>query len=169
MLYIDEVKPDRIISLWNRSIGERFPMTNELWKQNTIDDKSIMREASLAIVDGANLLGFIVAKRPEGHNEMATQKMGWIQCLLVNENARNRGIGKQLLECAEEEFRKQGITDIRLGRDMRHYFPGVPAEDTGSIAWFTKRGYMCETVETDLIANVKDWKPYELENGLQHF
>ncbi|MCG3088113.1 GNAT family N-acetyltransferase [Sporosarcina cyprini] len=169
MLYIDEVKPERIISLWNRSIGGRFPMTNELWQQNTVDDRSVMREASLAVVEGQELLGIIVAKRPEEHNEMAMQKMGWIQCLLVDENARNKGIGNRLLECAEEAFRKQGITDIRLGRDMRHYFPGVPAEDTSAIDWFTKRGYVCETVETDLIAHVKGWEPYELENGLQHF
>ncbi|MBB4823474.1 ribosomal protein S18 acetylase RimI-like enzyme [Sporosarcina luteola] len=170
LLPLKEIGTEHVISLWNRSIGERFPMNRDLWKQNTIDDGTVMWDASLAYLDRQELAGFIVSKRlMEQPDETKPGRTGWIQCLLVSETARNRGVGSKLLQCAEEAFHKEGLEDIRLGRDMRHYFPGLPLEDTATIDWFLRKGYIRETVETDLIAHVTGWLPYELENEQHYF
>jgi len=95
--------------------------------------------------------------------------IGWIQCLVVKESARNRGIGTHLLRHVEEAFNKLKLSEVRLGRDPWHYFPGIPLEDKQTIKWFEKQGYSKDTIETDLTKVVKEQPLYTLTNSPEHF
>lgn len=165
-----ELKPSVIVQLWNENLGNKFPMSEALWIQNTVNEPNVLNEASIAYVEGNELLGFVVAKQYQEHNEATMgSHIGWIQCLLVKESARNQGIGTHLLRHIEEAFNRLKVSEIRLGRDPWHYFPGIPLEDTQTIEWFEKRGYGKETIETDLTRVVKDQPLYTLTNSSEHF
>jgi GNAT superfamily N-acetyltransferase len=171
LLYVLDIEPEMIVELWNETLAKRFPMTTTLWMQNTINDVNVMNEASIAFMENGELIGFVVAKRYQEHLQASmASHIGWIQCLLVKETARNRGIGTRMIQHVEKEFAQVGITEIRIGRDPWHYFPGVPKEDTHIIEWFEKNGYVSETVETDLMKSFqKSTPPYELTNSDEHY
>ena len=66
-----------------------------------------------------------------------SRPIGWILALCVASDQRGNGVGKALMTAAEEHYRNQGVTDIRLHsglqRDDAHGF----YEATG----FEKSGY----------------------------
>jgi len=170
ILPILDIEPAKIVKLWNESIGETFPMTEKLWIQNSINEPNILKTASIAILEGNELLGFIVAKRYQENLQAAMPShIGWIQCMLVKESARNHGIGSRMIKHTEQIFQEAQLTEFRLGRDPWHYFPGVPVEDQHAIEWFEKRGYVKESIETDLTRVVESTTPYTLENSENHF
>jgi len=165
-----ELKPSAIVQLWNENLGNKFPMSEALWIQNTVNEPNVLNDASIAYVVGNELLAFVVAKQYQEHNEAVMgSNIGWIQCLLVKESARNQGIGTHLLQHVQEVFNKLKLSEVRLGRDPWHYFPGIPIEDKPTIEWFEKRGYGKETIETDLTRVVKDQPLYTLTNSSEHF
>ena len=171
LLYVLDIEAEIIVELWNETLAKRFPMTTTLWMQNTINDVNVINKASIAFMEKGELIGFVVAKRYQEHLQasMATH-IGWIQCLFVKESARNRGLGTRMIQHVEKEFAKVGITEIRIGRDPWHYFPGVPKEDKHIIEWFEKNGYISETVETDLMKSFQEsTPPYELANSDEHY
>lgn len=165
-----DIETRDIVNLWNEELGNTFPLTEALWKQNTVNEMNVLKEASIAIWNQGELLGFIVAKQyQENVQAKMSRQVGWIQCLLVKQSARNRGIGVTLMVHAEKVLKKNGITEIRIGRDPWHYFPGVPKEDVQTIEWFEKRGYVCESIETDLVKDVYSSVPYTLTNSDEHY
>ncbi len=154
---IKQIDVREIVGLWNESLGNDFPMTEELWLQNTINDRNVLDDGSIGIYQGAELTGFVVAKLYQEDLSASMQRdMGWIQCLFVKAKYRNGGIGKQLLNHAEKVLLARGVREIRLGRDPWHYFPGVPKENEATIQWFEKNGYQIDSVEVDLLKEVKE-------------
>ncbi|WP_042459414.1 GNAT family N-acetyltransferase [Neobacillus dielmonensis] len=143
----------QLVSLWNSEIGSQFPMTGELFKQNSFEDENILPEGSLiAINDEDQVAGFIVSKCwREKINISIDQETGWIQVLLVRSSFRRRGIGSALLREAESALREHNCKRVLLGRDPYHYFPGVPIEYERTRSWFEHKGYHSGEKESDLI------------------
>ncbi|WP_462410674.1 GNAT family N-acetyltransferase [Neobacillus sp. Marseille-QA0830] len=142
-----------LVNLWNSSIGDQFPMTGELFKQNSFDDVNILPQGSLiAIDDHEQVAGFIVSKRfKERIPIQLNEETGWIQAIMVRSNSRGKGIGSALLREAESAFRESNCKKVFLGRDPYHYFPGVPLEYKETKKWFERRGYLAAGIESDLI------------------
>lgn len=165
-----EIPVSDIVELWNKEIGEQFPIEVPLWNQNTTNEPNVMKEGSFAVIEDGKLHGFIVAKRyMEELNTQMPTNIGWIQCMLVGKSSRNRGFGAELLKRTEQAFLGAGIDEIRLGRDPWHYFPGIPLADEMTITWFEKRGYAKGGVETDLIKDVRSGEFYKLTNSSEHY
>ncbi|SOC37092.1 GNAT family N-acetyltransferase [Ureibacillus acetophenoni] len=168
LVKVDEIKVNQIVELWNQCLGNTFPMTEELWIQNTLHDLNLQSTGSVAVLEEEKLVGFVVAKQfIEKTPTSMSQEIGWIQCLLVKPESRGKGIGKMLLQHAESSF--QDVKEIRLGRDPWHYFPGVPLEQTDTIKWFERKGYVKESIEIDLVKKVVDEEPFTLSNSNNHF
>ncbi|THE13787.1 GNAT family N-acetyltransferase [Bacillus timonensis] len=143
---------EELLGLWNQEIGHDFPMSAELFKQNSFDDCNVFTEGShIAINQENQVVGFVVAKRWQDEIDVGISKeMGWIQVLLVDRHYRNQGIGKKLLQHAESSLKESGVNHIWLGKDTWHYFPGVPFQYEDVANWFEKRGYEKGTQEYDL-------------------
>lgn len=167
---LSEIPVTDIVELWNKEIGDRFPMSVALWNQNTKTEPNVMNEGSLAVVEEGRLRGFIVVKRyREKLDAQMPTTVGWIQCMLVEVSSRNEGIGSKLLRLAEQALFDAGVEETRLGRDPWHYFPGIPLEDEATISWFEKHGYVKGGVETDLIRDVEGGEFYKLTNPSGHY
>ena len=91
LFYVHDIEEEMIVELWNETLAKRFPMTTTLWMQNTINDVNVINEASIAFMENGELIGFVVAKRYQEHLQASmASHIGWIQCFLVKETARNR-------------------------------------------------------------------------------
>ncbi|KIL49540.1 GNAT family N-acetyltransferase [Jeotgalibacillus soli] len=154
-----------VVSLWNSNLGESFPMREALWEQNTSHEINLLQDASLGAFQKDELVGFVAAKLlKDPLSAEMNSTIAWIQALLVDKHHRNEMIGSELLLYAEAELKKKDINEIQLGRDVYHYFPGVPANDKNTISWFEHKGYQQETIVTDLTKNVFNQSLYKLHN-----
>lgn len=146
-----------LVALWNRELGEEFPMREDLFEQNSFQDVNVFKEGSQIVIDDKDkVVGFIVAKKWNDSVEVGIDPLtGWIQVLLVDSAYRNRGIGTKLLSLAESKLIESGVNRIRLGKDTWHYFPGIPTPYKGTAAWFEKRGYIRVGEEFDLERHYK--------------
>lgn len=144
-----------LTALWNKHLGHTFPMRDELFEQNSFQDKNVCYKSSqMAVNEHDQLIGFIIAKKwQEDINVAMSETTGWIQVLLVDQEARGQGIGSKLLTHAESKLIESGAKQILLGRDPYHYFPGIPSDDEDTAEWFEAKGYVNQGTEYDLIRN----------------
>ncbi|WP_257351043.1 GNAT family N-acetyltransferase [Pseudalkalibacillus decolorationis] len=150
-----EDKLQDVLCLWNKEIGDQFPMREELLKLNCFEDENVLLQGSFLAVDSDDkLIGFVVSKRwQENLNLHMGKSIGWIQVLLVDSDYRNLGLGSRLLEKAETALIESGATKVSLGRDPWYYFPGVPGDFHETRKWFENRGYTSSGQDFDLICH----------------
>ncbi|NOU88490.1 GNAT family N-acetyltransferase [Paenibacillus sp. LMG 31460] len=153
---MNEVHLGEISTLWNRELGEAFPMRLRLLRQNIAQDRNWLREGSwVALEPGTNrVIGFVIAKiaRADAVRAGIPQGLGWLQALLVDSAHRGRGVGRALLLRAEAALREVGATRIQLGNDLHsRIFPGVPEELGEARAWFERQGYAYQDTVHDLL------------------
>lgn len=151
-------KIDGMVTLWNKEIGNDFPMRKELLEQNSLNDENVLQKGSaLALDEKGNVVGFVIAKAwQEKINVNRSRNTGWIQALLVDSNFRNQGIGTLLLAKAEQAFNEQNLSSIKIGSDPWHYFPGIPDSYEAVKSWFEKHDYHFDGNEYDLICHYYD-------------
>lgn len=138
----DASRLEEMVELWNKELGEEYPMRQKLFNQNSLVDKNILEDGcAMAVDDQNNIIGFIIAKKwQEKVDIKMDSKRGWVQVLLVDKNYRNKGVGSTLLDQAEETLKDHGIEEIQLGGDPFHYFSGVPLQYVETQQWVEKRG-----------------------------
>lgn len=151
----DVERLEDLVNLWNQELNTSFPMRKELFEQNSFKDENILYEGSLIAVDSDDcVIGFIVAKKWQEQLDVnMSAETGWIQVILVDHEHRNQGIGSKLLTYAEAALKKSGVSQILLGRDPWHYFPGIPNKSKDVARWFEVRGYESYGNEHDLFAS----------------
>ncbi|WP_050613823.1 GNAT family N-acetyltransferase [Bacillus testis] len=152
-----EDRLDEITSLWNKEIGNDFPIHQTLLRQNSMLDKNIVREGTLLAINQANeVIGFIVSKIwKEELMAQSEKEHGYIQVLLVHSNYRRKEIGSMLLDRAEAALDRLHIKTIYLGSDPFHYFPGIPTQYSVAQKWFAAKGYTKTEQVADLICSYK--------------
>lgn len=157
-LAINEINPEDIVNFWNRNIGKDFPMTIELFQQNTLESELLCRKSTRIVMNRFDeIIALIVAKKNKEINSSdLPTNTGWIQVLIVDKEFRKQGIGSHLLSLVEDKFKEDGIEKLFIGKDPYHYFPGVPSQYKQTVRWFEKRGYQRGRVEYDLINKYSD-------------
>ena len=150
---------ESIISLWNDCLGDSFPLDDRLFLQLALtgekDEKALFlsRREEGEIVSGA-----VLAKMAKKGDPSSARLVGYLSFLLVAPHEQGKGLGGRLLGEAERWCREKGAVAIHLGSDYGHFFPGVPLYDSpaseSALAFFSKRKYVSETVEMDLISDL---------------
>jgi len=155
---LTEGKAEEIFFLWNKEIGDNFPMRKELLRQNTFEDVNVLLEGSWIAIDTKNdrTVGFIVSKIWKEDMECLKIKkgVGHIQVILVDHDYRNKGIGSELLKRAEKALNEAAVKTVLLGQDPWHYFPGIPSEFEKTREWFERRGYVNYGEEYDMYCDL---------------
>ena len=138
-------KLQQVLAIWNAALGERFPLSPELFLQNGVCDPHVRPEGCwLATLprypDGVGFCLAKVVREPLGADGWLPQR-GWVSLLAVHPAYQRRGIGTALLARAEQYLRAQQRTVITLGGDPNHFLPGVPAGG-GTLEFFRRAGYV---------------------------
>ncbi|MCO7128051.1 GNAT family N-acetyltransferase [Sporolactobacillus shoreicorticis] len=151
---------DDMVKLWNQEIGTDFPMRKKLLIQNSFKDCNVLMEGSFQVInENGELVGLVISKKYAELNEVElNHSLGWIQVLLVKKSNRNKGIGTELLKRAETALSAKDAKKILLGKDVWHYFPGIPDQYGYVKSWFESRGYHFDGIEYDLLTEEKSNK-----------
>lgn len=152
--YEPAVIPD-LIQLWNECLGQSFPMTERLMRQNLDGDPTFRHEGSWLARDGERVVGWVLAKALTDPPSMLAKYrgMGGIGALCVHPDYRRRGAGSELLRRAEAYLSEQGLAKSALYYP-HHFLPGIPAQCDDAIAFFKRHGYtgfhQCVDLERDI-------------------
>ena len=92
-----------------------------------------------AIMNGERV-GFVLASVLRNHADVAPSELGWLDRAVVVPEYQKRGVGRGLLDWAEEWLTSEGKTRIRLGGGLRPFAPGVAAE--WNTAFFRSHGFV---------------------------
>lgn len=168
-----------LISLWNRTLGAEFPMTERLWRQNVDTDSNYAPRDLLVARDRAGAVTGMALTRtlrwrdgPDAslanrEDMAALRDLGWILALIVATEAQGRGLGSQLLALAEQCLRARGATRCELGGGLGHFLPGPPEGDTRSLAFWERHGYARGDTVHDLRRDLRGYSPPPLPDALR--
>lgn len=158
-----------IVGLWNAAIGEAFPLDIRLYRQQIVPQTDAAALFVARYRDSAQRcsapVGAALAKISPmgtggGGKAAAGSRTGFLSFIAIPRDRRREGIGGALLARAEAWCRDHGAASIRLGSDYRHFFPGLPIDDSpeskATRAFFERRGYASGNVEYDLVADLRD-------------
>lgn len=156
--------------LWNEEVGFIYPITELLFKHNIVNCLYFSQTTSFVAVEDDKVVGFILCKTWDGNQEIPSYvNTGWISLFYVARKYRHQGVGTLLLAKAEEEFSKQGIKTIHIGRDVNNFFPGIPTDFAALTPIFLeKRGYIVGKNTHDLIRyDLSNVPEYTCENDIR--
>lgn len=147
VITLKEIHVKDLVAFWNHNLGDNFPMSVELFQQNTLQDMRLDDDGSFVVTNDDNAIMAAVATKTNAKQP----DTAWIQFLLVGKEYRSQGLGTNILATIEKMLMKKGVRQVFLGRDMNHYFPGIPADDLDSISWFEAKGFEGHDKEYDMV------------------
>jgi predicted N-acetyltransferase YhbS len=151
-----------LIAIWNRGLGERFPLTARLWRQNIDGDPNYAPGDGLVArrADGT-IVGFVITRvfrqLADNPDLAAYRTLGWPVALAVAPDEAGRGVGSQLLAEAEARLRQEGATACDVGGSVGHLLPGPPLANLRALHFWEQHGYQQERPVYDLQRNLRDW------------
>lgn len=160
-----------VLALWNRCMGEQFPLDAPLFEQNVLKDAHFDPEAVWVAEDErGNLLAYAhakVCKEPLGSAGMLPEQ-GWVGALAFEPGDAGLEAGRAVLQTALDWLKAQGRKRVIYGSDPAHLFPGVPAEQTLHQQILQEAGFtISEHVAVDLVRDLADYRvPDEVEANL---
>lgn len=161
--YTPDLAPD-LIAVWNRALGERFPLIDRLWRQNVDDDPNYRPGDGLVLrADDGTPRGFALTRLYRQHDRnpdmAALRGVGWLMALVVDPDWTGRSHGTALLRAAEARLRAEGATRCDLGASPGHLIPGPPGDDPRALAFWSRHGYPPVREVRDLGRSLADWSP----------
>ena len=152
--FIDINDKNEIFKIWNKELGNIYPISEELFKRNS---SNLSNDLSyVAIDENKQIVGFILSKIwNDEFKILSYDESCWINLIYVVPKSRRLGIGSKLLELVEKEAKKIGKKNLFLGKDYNNYFPGLPVDLKNSLPWFEKRGFVRPYDTYDLIKKIK--------------
>lgn len=115
-----------------------YPFPDFLFREKLTGDPEFDPNLIYTAFDGGTLTGFImgvIRKRESGPS-------GYIKLIGVRPGLERRGIGTTLITVLETEFRKKGLSSVRVFESYPNYFmPGVDTNFPGAISFFEAHGY----------------------------
>jgi GNAT superfamily N-acetyltransferase len=160
----DSADAPALIALWNRALGNRFPLSARLWQQSVEGDPNWRPGDGLVLrLPDGTIAGFALTRRFHQLGQYpamaAVRYLGWIMALVIAPEHAGRGYGSQLLSAAEENLRQRGATHCDLGGSLGHFLPGPPADDERALAFWQRHGYQHARLVHDLHRSLADWQP----------
>jgi GNAT superfamily N-acetyltransferase len=126
----DSSRAPDVVNLWNRTIGEAFPFSEELLRQVTEQNPSFRPADAVTVWDGGELIGFGLMHRYRGTDE-AYQTLAdhaHITAIIVAPERQRQGIGTEIYLRLRSRIIDLPQERIRIGAGVSHLFPGPPEE-----------------------------------------
>lgn len=135
-----------LFSLWQRTIGQEWPLTGNRFEQILLGTNSQLFVAR----KDEHIVGFVVTRKDEASN-------GYISALLVALEWQRQGIGTLLHQAALQYLREQGVKRVQLGGGSPRFFPGVPENLPSGLAFFQSQGWSIDHITYDLVQDLRTY------------
>jgi predicted N-acetyltransferase YhbS len=138
--------------LWNKEMGDIYPISEDIFSQNILQSQDIVKSASGFAFDDFGLIGFLFAKEFTHPSIPKYHHMGFISLFYVAKKHRKQGVASKLLDMSEQILANKNKTEIAIGRDYHNFFPGVPCDYNNLTGpWLERRNYVRARTTHDLI------------------
>lgn len=108
-------------AIWNAACGSDYVITPRFVEYNTRPSTGSERAGMLAMQAGQPV-GFVIASA-----EFRTpEHEGWVDAVAVNPSHQRLGIGRALLNWADNWLLERGCPSVNLGSSLRPFAPGLP-------------------------------------------
>lgn len=127
-----------VVDLWNKTLTAD-PVTVFKFRKQALFDDNFDRELCYAAVENDQVVGFLLAtKRKFPYLERGLEPTrGWINVMFTDEAHRRSGIGKALVEKAEDKLKSMGAETVTLGAySPNYFFPGIDVNNYKAAAAF---------------------------------
>ncbi|MCR2821725.1 GNAT family N-acetyltransferase [Lederbergia panacisoli] len=143
-----------LVIVWNQNLADSFPISESLFERGLIKNPWIDRQNSYIALEDDQLIGFLISKKDRELEHWKGQV--WLSAFLVDKHYRQNGIGNRLFKLFEDQIPIG--TDIMVGSDPYHLFPGIPSEQGEVLAFLEKRGFQVTDKTYDLRADISEHK-----------
>ncbi|MEZ4656757.1 MAG: GNAT family N-acetyltransferase [Caldilineaceae bacterium] len=152
---VDQSNPQHIeavAGLWTTACGPALAISPRmvLYNGRPMPD---LAQAGVLAWQADEPIGFVLASALKNQPAAAAPEQGWIDAIAVLPDEQKRGVGKKLLNWAEEWLRGQGCTEAALGGSLRPFAPGLPVE-LEQHACFEHLGFVPRERVWDVAANL---------------
>jgi beta-N-acetylhexosaminidase len=142
-----EIEVVSIYSLWQKAIGNIWPITLQKFQEILLHQDSFDHSIFYVAFDSDTLVGFISAKWK--------QQQGQIQLVLVDPDFQRHGIGTSLLQKTYKSLTDSKIKKIQVGAGAYSYFwPGIPQNLESGVAFFKKQRAKFYEEMVDMVADL---------------
>ena len=146
-----------IVRLWNRALGEQFPLSIRLFRQNVEEGPSYDPEDGAVVMNGDEVVGYALTERFRAKDPLQEtyKTTGWLEAVVVDPAYQRQGVGCSLLDWATARLHSQGAAKILVGGGRHRFFPGVPAELPGVQDYFSRAGFRVSQTVYDVRGNLR--------------
>ncbi|MEJ5246220.1 MAG: GNAT family N-acetyltransferase [Caldilinea sp.] len=144
-----------IVDLWNEALAPDMAISNAFVRYNLRPSAGVRRRIFLACVDDA-IIGVVLASALHGEPAVNPHGEGWIELLAVASAFQRKGVGRRLLNLAEQWLLAAGCRAAQIGGGLRPFAPGAP--DTGVASFFQRHGYAVIDAVWDMAANLATYR-----------
>ncbi|MBX3120330.1 MAG: GNAT family N-acetyltransferase [Fimbriimonadaceae bacterium] len=151
------VYPTAAAELWNRNHPAKYAICPELIRLNTVDSGLYDPGASVAeLDDDGRLIGYIVVKRSASCLYKGPDPdVAHLSAAVFDDPT----VGIDLFAHAKKMLLNRGLYQVSFGQDVRHFWPGCPADCAALNSFLTVSGFQAESEAVDLERDLSDYSP----------
>jgi ribosomal protein S18 acetylase RimI-like enzyme len=145
--YNQKLHKKDIFLLWENTLSSIWPLDKQTFEKVLFRSKNTKDNCKFIATVDNKIIGFVATQ--------IKNKEGSIQLILVNKAHQRQGIGKKLLETAEQYLKNKKVRQIQLGAGGSSYFwPGVPKNLPHATSFFKSNGWNFTESSFDLVQDL---------------
>lgn len=155
MSYRPDVHSAGAFSLWERTLGDRWPISPKVFREITEAVFSRVQTYNVVATDTAgSVLGYLASQvRPRKDTEAS------VILLTVDPSFQRQGIGTKLLNTTLETFKADKIVTVHAGANAElPFWQGIPACLPYAKHFFEKHGWEIYEKSYDLVMDLSGFK-----------
>jgi predicted N-acetyltransferase YhbS len=148
-----------VVSLWNESIGERYPLRPDVLRALLGDDPSHQPDDALVAADERSeaIVGFgylTVTRLPDSELDPFRSR-AHLQALVVHPSWRRSGIGRRLAAALVDVDVAAGQSTVEAGGGFFYLWPAIPADLPDAVPFAQALGLTPAGTTFDLLGDVR--------------
>jgi GNAT superfamily N-acetyltransferase len=149
-----------VVALWRRTIGEAFPLSEELLRQVAELNPSFRPADAVTVWDGDDLIGFGLMHRYRGTEDAYRTLADYahITAMIVAPERQRQGLGTEIYLRLRARMIDLPQERIRLGAGVFHLFPGPPEELPAARPFFESLGFIFDRRVCDVRVDLSTYQ-----------
>jgi GNAT superfamily N-acetyltransferase len=119
-----------IVDLWDRSIGDRYPLSEDVLRQCLDRNPSFLPGDALVALDDGRPVGFayLGRYRVAAPETLERRRRAWLQAVVVDASWRRHGVGRSLVAQLARPLLHEGVERVDAGGGSFYFWPGFPED-----------------------------------------